>query len=85
MYNSPTTQTDVTSLICDISKSADSLIPSAAGYSVTSGASSVGTAVGVALSGVLMFNGMSANNVDPFFPSPTSYAAESVDGCLGHP
>lgn len=84
VYNTVTTKTDVTSLLCDVSKSVSSNIPSTASYSY-SGTTDIGVSVGVAITGALILNGVSANNVDPFYPSPTSYSAESVDVCLGHP
>ena len=52
----------------------------------------MGTLVGMALDGVVLFNAVSANSVDPFYPKSytlngVSYTAatEMVDGCGGHP
>lgn len=47
--------------------------------------------VGVALSGVVLLNGVSINSVDPLYPAvygtvtDASAAVESFDSCLGHP
>lgn len=49
------------------------------------------TAWGIAVTGVMMFSALSAENVDPFYPvkyanvdDPDS-VVESVDWCLAHP
>ena len=46
------------------------------------------TAWGVSVTGGLIFNGVSGEGVDPFYPvdyKGASTTPESVDGCLGHP
>lgn len=48
------------------------------------------TAWGISVTGVLIFNGLSGDQVDPFYP-PTQYngvrrpKVEKVDKCLAHP
>jgi hypothetical protein len=90
IYNSPTTQTEINNMLCTPTGQADSTIPAAASYS-NSGTTSIDTAVGVGLSGVMLFNGASANDVDPLYPaiygSVTSVASgkEMFDMCLRHP
>jgi hypothetical protein len=49
------------------------------------------TGWGVAISGVAIFNGISGEGVDPFYPSrygsvtDPSAVVERVDSCLAHP
>jgi len=49
------------------------------------------TGWGVAVSGVMIFNGISGEGVDPFYPSvygrvtDPDTAVEKVDVCLAHP
>ena len=74
--------------MCTITTSQDSNIPAAAGYTKT-GSTNIDTSVGIALNGVLLFNGVSADKVDPFYPkawaSSSVTTAEKVDMCLAHP
>ena len=58
-----------------------SSVPSASGF-VNYG-TSLNTATGVSVDGVVIFSADSANNVDPFFPTG-GIATESVDSCLAH-
>lgn len=90
VYNSPTTQAEIDALLCNTTANSDSTIPTAADFSVT-GTTSIDTAIGVGLSGVMLFNGASANDVDPLYPAvygtvtDASSAKEMFDSCLGHP
>jgi hypothetical protein len=55
------------------------------------GTTSIDTAVGVSISGVMMLSGVSINDVDPIFPAVygsvtnTTAAKETFDMCLAHP
>ncbi|CAF1364563.1 unnamed protein product, partial [Didymodactylos carnosus] len=80
-YITVTTQTAIDSTICNVSNQATP--PSASGFTAISSTSN-GIA-GVSIDGVAILNANSANNVDPFYPSPTTIAAEHVDQCMGHP
>ena len=90
VYNDPTTQAELDSLICDTLVSNDTNIPTAAGYT-TIGTTNLDTVTGVALSGVLIFSGVSINEVDPLYPAvygtvtDAASAEEMFDMCLGHP
>jgi hypothetical protein len=90
VYNDPTTQAAVDSLICDIESTSDSNIASDADYSLI-GTTNIDTAIGVGLDGVMLFNGISAEGVDPLFPAvygsvtDADSAKEMFDMCLGHP
>jgi len=57
-------------------------IPSASGF-VNYGTTSIDTAAGVSVDGVMIFSPDSANNIDPFYP-PAGSTAELVDTCLAH-
>ena len=91
--NSPKTQDEVNTLICDIQKSADSKIPTSAGY--TNIGTTYNTMWVVATSGVIIANGISAELADPFYPgiysgnekkcTSVSACTEKVDNCLAHP
>lgn len=77
-------------MICNINRSQDSAIPSVSEYS-SAGSSNLNTAWGVSKTGIIMFNGISAEGVDPFYPAaygrvtnPDS-VKERVDMCLAHP
>ncbi|CAF1103249.1 unnamed protein product [Adineta steineri] len=59
-----------------------SMVPLASNF-VNYGATNLDTATGVSVDGVMIFSPDSANNVDPFYPPPSS-PAESVDSCLAH-
>jgi len=75
-------------LICSIKRSNDKNIPVGSEYK-KNGQDSLNTAWGVATSGVLMFNGISGEGSDPFYPaiygkvnaSNIGNAYERVDGC----
>ena len=47
------------------------------------------TVVGVTINGIVMLNGNSLEQMDPFYPKAwgtnTNAVAEAVDMCLGHP
>jgi len=50
-------------------RSKDSNIPSSAGYSRADGSdSNFNMAWGIAVSGIMIFNGISAEGLDPFYP-----------------
>eukprot|EP01062_Namystynia_karyoxenos_P040521 TRINITY_DN2953_c0_g2_i4.p1 TRINITY_DN2953_c0_g2~~TRINITY_DN2953_c0_g2_i4.p1 ORF type:complete len:861 (+),score=167.19 TRINITY_DN2953_c0_g2_i4:69-2585(+) len=95
----PTTQDQVNDLLCDIgslkdSPAGQSRVPSASGFT-RHGTTATNTVGGVAINGVMLFNQMSVEYVDPFYPANWSSAArtvssftdapEKVDKCLGHP
>ena len=83
-------QTQVDELVCNIMRSHVNNIPDEVNYKKNSG-SNMNTGWGIAVSGVQIFNGLSAEIVDPF--APAKYAdvlfpaenVESVDACLAHP
>ena len=87
--NNVESQSDVNSLICNIMRSRDSNIPSSSGF--TNNGDTHNTAWGVAQTGVLMFNAVSGEGVDPFYPAAygsvtdPSAVVEKVDACLAHP
>jgi len=65
----------------------DAYLPTASNYTKY-GSLSLDTTIGVALSGIVMFSSLSADDVDPFFPNLTysaTAAVEMVDTCLMHP
>ena len=80
--HSPTTQTALNSIICNITTHQST--PSTSNLVTYSQQTSLGTLAGVSIDNVLILNVNSANNVDPFYP-PSGYSAESVDACLAHP
>lgn len=71
-------------------RSNDQNIPNSAGY-VNKGKDRMNTGWGIAKSGVMIFNGISGEGVDPFYPSiygsvtDLNKAQEKVDRCLAHP
>lgn len=83
-------QSEVNSLVCSIDRSADRLIPSQAFYQ-RKGATPIDTAWGVGTSGMLLFNGISDEGVDPYYPAAfgrvrdPSQVVEKVDWCIAHP
>jgi len=80
----------VNELVCDITTSKNSNLPSKASFTAN-GATDLTKFVGVSLSGVPILNGLSLNNVDPLYPAiygtvtNIESAKESFDTCLGHP
>lgn len=60
------TQTDLNSKICNIMRSADTNIPTDVNYELNEGRMNTGW--GIAKTGVQMYNGLSADGIDPFFP-----------------
>jgi hypothetical protein len=90
VYNDPTTQAELDDLICTISVSDDSNVPTAAGYS-TVGTTALGSVVGVVFTGVTLYGAVSLNSVDPLYPAvygtvtDANSAKEMFDMCLGHP
>ena len=79
------------SLICNIKRSADENIPKASGFKLNG--DKMMTSWGIATSGVNMFNGISGEGADPFYPrvygkvteDNIANAVEKTDACLGHP
>jgi hypothetical protein len=84
------TQDEVNDLLCSISRSSDSNIPSDSAYSWNNDTPAQDTAWGLAKTGVMIYNGISGEGVDPFYPSryggadPIA-AVERTDWCLAHP
>ena len=87
--NNVASQNDVNSLVCNIMRSADSNIPSSAGYQNRGQAQN--TVWGVAKTGTLIMSGLSIEGVDPFYPAAygsvtdPSSVVEKTDNCLAHP
>ncbi|CAF1279025.1 unnamed protein product [Didymodactylos carnosus] len=75
-----TTRSALSTLVCNLINQATP--PSTSGY-VQYGMTTLTTAAGVALDGVMIFNVDSADDIDPFYPPPGSNA-ETVDACLAH-
>jgi hypothetical protein len=89
--NTPVTQDAVSTLVCDITRHKD--VPATSAFH-QSGASTLQTSFGTALDGVSLFNAMSADAADPFYPAvyntssgevKGSTNAEKIDACLEHP
>jgi hypothetical protein len=78
-------------LICNIKRSSDANIPKASAFK--NNGDKIMTAWGVSTSGILMFNGLSGEGSDPFYPrvwgkvtdDNIGNATERTDDCLGHP
>lgn len=90
---SPNDQTSVTNMLCGDPNSinTNSDAASISSLTFTAGDTTMQTAVGISINGVVMLNQMSANRVDPFYfaswsgATSTNLQAEDVDQCLGHP
>ena len=69
-------------------RSQDQNIPSGSGF-INKGTTTMNTGWGVAVSGVMIFNGISGEGVDPFYPvvygSNSNVEAEKLDRCMAHP
>eukprot|EP01062_Namystynia_karyoxenos_P081500 TRINITY_DN8978_c0_g2_i1.p1 TRINITY_DN8978_c0_g2~~TRINITY_DN8978_c0_g2_i1.p1 ORF type:complete len:1061 (+),score=245.94 TRINITY_DN8978_c0_g2_i1:84-3185(+) len=93
------TQDEVNDLLCDIGRTRDSpparsQMPSASAF-MSHGTTGTNTLAATAINGVSMFNQMSVELVDPFYPQTWSSATttvssyqdapEKVDKCLAHP
>ena len=84
------TQEDVNSLICNIMRSQDSSIPTESEYTNTSG-ENIATAWGMSTLGMMIYNGISGEDTDPFYPAvygkctKAADCVEEVDMCLSHP
>ena len=63
-----TKQTELDELICNIMRSKSSLLDSSIGYSNKASGREQYTSWGIATSGVSIFNGISGEGVDPFYP-----------------
>ena len=85
----PTTQDELDALICNIYRSQDSAISTDVEY--TNNGGMLTTAWGVATDGVLYYNGISGEDVDPIIPaaygknSDPEEGVEMSDSCFGHP
>ena len=90
-YSDIDEQDDLNSLLCNIMRSKDSNIPLFAEYERASGSNSQNTGWGIATSGIMIYNGISGEGVDPFYPAAygdvtdPSELKEKVDWCLAHP
>lgn len=82
-------QTSVNELICDIMRTKKDNIPSTKEY--TENGARMDTMDGISITGVPLYNGLSAEIVDPFYPkawsgsSSDSPKQEDVDLCGAHP
>jgi hypothetical protein len=80
------TQSELNSKVCNIMRSNDKNIPKDVSYEAVEGAMNTGW--GIARTGVQMYNGISADGIDPFFPvlynGLKSFPQYKVDMCLGH-
>lgn len=90
-----TEQGALNDLICDIGISKSENIPAAAGFVNAGDSMTLETAWGVAISGVMIFNGIGGSGVDAYYPAvyisdktiimdPTA-EVEGADYCLAHP
>ena len=72
-------------------RSRDSNIPTSTEYTLRGTGSAMHTSWGVATTGIALFNGISAEGADPFYPSAygtvtdPSTVEERVDWCMMHP
>lgn len=84
-------QKTLNALICNIMRSTDTNIPAENKYVLAAGSDKINTAWGVSTTGILLFNAISGDGVDPFYPakygsvSDPSKVVEKVDACLQHP
>ena len=72
-------QDDITDILCDIQRTAGSNIGNSISYTAGSGATSIDTAGGVGINGVLLFNGLALGNEDAVLNE-----VETMDLCLEH-
>ena len=72
-------QDDITDILCDIQRTAASNIGNSISYTAGSGATSIDTAGGVGINGVLLFNGLALGNEDAVLNE-----VETMDLCLEH-
>ena len=84
----PTTQDELNELICNIMRSSDNSIPTDVEY--TNNGGNLATSWGISTSGVAYFNGISGEDVDPFYPAAYGKCTdgdcvEMSDSCFGHP
>ncbi|UJR07703.1 hypothetical protein I4U23_011988 [Adineta vaga] len=79
----PANAGELSKLLCNISNHAD--VPTASSFVMYQSSMAMSVIAGVAIDGISIFNVNSANQVDPFYPNPSSYAAEGADQCLSHP
>lgn len=82
-WSSPwdTTQDGINSLICNIMRSRDDHIPAACDYTY-SGSGDINTAWGLASTGTLLFNGISGEGVDPFYPAAYNGKCSTPSDCV---
>ena len=87
----PRSQDDVNALLCNIMRSHSNSIPKETAFKANEGESKMHTAWGVAVTGAMIFNGISGEGVDPYYPAKygrvtdLQKATERVDRCLSHP
>ena len=85
----PSTQDQVNNVLCDIMRTANRNIPTES-KPIQHG-NNMDTSVGTTITGVNMYNALSADDVDPYYPAVYGHvtniteATEHVDFCLGHP
>lgn len=88
-----TSQSGINSLICNIMRSRDDHVPAACDYKYLGDSSNpIQTSWGIASTGTLLFNGISGEGVDPFYPAAYNGncqnpddCVEKIDQCLVHP
>jgi hypothetical protein len=93
--NNPNSQGALNDLICDFSVSVSDNIPASAGYLNNAPTDVMQSGWGIAVSGVMIFNGIGGSGVDAFYPAVfvndktvvTDAASnlETADYCLAHP
>ena len=81
--HSPTTVAALNAIVCNIS--GQSTVPTASAFTLSQNSVPAGALAGIAVDGVSILNVNSLNNVDPFFPNPSSFGSEGADQCLSHP
>ena len=74
------TEAEVTSVLCDITRTKSQNMLSGFEYEEASGADSMNTVSGFAFDNVAIYNGLSADDVDA-----VEYEVKSMDKCLMHP
>lgn len=67
--NNPNTQASLNDLICDFSVSVPDKIPASAGYVNNAAKDVMNSGWGIAVSGVMIFNGIGGSGVDAFYPA----------------
>lgn len=87
MHNYPITQEETTGLVCNTWRSGDRFVPPHTDYMKIEG--DLDMAWGVAVSGGLIYNGVTDGMHDALYPkaygNQHNVVSEHVDGCLMHP